>query len=172
MKVSQSCPTLCDSVEWTVCGILQVRILEWAFPFSRGPSQPRNQTQVSWFAGGFFTSWATREARLVTKSYPTLMIPWTVACQAPLSMGFSRQEYWSWVAISFPKSCIIISLKCVCPLSLGKQNRLKKTLKDLLCEKKKSNEIYYGRGLQSQLLWVTSTFDGTISEQDFQCSEN
>ena len=32
---------------------------------------------------------------LVTKSFPTVAIPWTVACQAPLSMGFSRQEYWS-----------------------------------------------------------------------------
>ena len=31
---------------------------------------------------------------LVTKSYATLATPWTVACQAPLSMGFSRQEYW------------------------------------------------------------------------------
>ena len=32
---------------------------------------------------------------LVDKLCPTLVIPWTVACQAPLSMGFSRQEYWS-----------------------------------------------------------------------------
>ena len=32
---------------------------------------------------------------LVAKSCPTLTIPWTVACQDPLSMGFSRQEYWS-----------------------------------------------------------------------------
>ena len=32
---------------------------------------------------------------LVTKSCPTLTVPWTVACQALLSMGFSRQEYWS-----------------------------------------------------------------------------
>ena len=32
---------------------------------------------------------------LVAKSYPTLATPWTVAHQAPLSMGFSRQEYWS-----------------------------------------------------------------------------
>ena len=31
---------------------------------------------------------------LVTKSCPTLVIPWTAACQAPLSMGFSMQEYW------------------------------------------------------------------------------
>ena len=37
--------------------------MEWvAFPFSRGSSQPRDQTQVSHIAGGFFTSWATREA--------------------------------------------------------------------------------------------------------------
>ena len=44
-------------------GILQARTLEWvAFPFSRGSSQLRNQTQVSLIAGGFFTSWATREA--------------------------------------------------------------------------------------------------------------
>ena len=32
---------------------------------------------------------------LVAKSCPTLVTPWTVACQAPLLMGFSRQEYWS-----------------------------------------------------------------------------
>ena len=46
----------------TVHGILQARILEWvAFPFSRGSSQPRDRTQVSRIAGGFSTSWATRE---------------------------------------------------------------------------------------------------------------
>ena len=49
---------------YTVPGILQARILEWvAFPFSRGSSQPRDQTQVSWIAGRFSTSWATREAQ-------------------------------------------------------------------------------------------------------------
>ena len=35
-------------------------------------------------------------------SYPTLVTPWTVACQAPLSMGFSRQEYWSGLPIPSP----------------------------------------------------------------------
>ena len=44
-------------------GILHAKILEWvAFPFSRGSSQPTDQTQVCRIAGGFFTSWATREA--------------------------------------------------------------------------------------------------------------
>ena len=37
---------------------------------------------------------------VVDKSCPTLAIPWTVACQAPLSMGFSMQEYWS--GLPFP----------------------------------------------------------------------
>ena len=37
---------------------------------------------------------------LVTKSCPTLVNPWTVVCQAPLSMGFSRQEYWG--GLPFP----------------------------------------------------------------------
>ena len=42
--------------------ILQARILEWvAMPSSRGSSQPRDQTQVSQIAGGFFAIWATRE---------------------------------------------------------------------------------------------------------------
>ena len=43
--------------------ILQARILEWvALPSFRGSSRPRDRTQVSQIAGGFFTSWATREA--------------------------------------------------------------------------------------------------------------
>ena len=49
-------------MDYTVHGILQARILQWvAIPFSRGSSQPRDQTQVSHIVGGFFTSWATRE---------------------------------------------------------------------------------------------------------------
>ena len=39
---------------------------------------------------------------LVTQSCPTLVTPWTVACQAPLSMDFSRQEYWGGLPLSFP----------------------------------------------------------------------
>ena len=47
----------------TVHRILQARIPELvAFPFSRGSSEPRDQIQVSRIAGGFFTSWTTREA--------------------------------------------------------------------------------------------------------------
>ena len=39
---------------------------------------------------------------LVTQSCPTLRSPWTVICQAPLSMEFSMQEYWSGVPFPSP----------------------------------------------------------------------
>ena len=61
VKVTQSCPTLCDPTDcsppgFSVHGILQARILECiAIPFSRGSSQPRDQTQVSHIAGDPFT---------------------------------------------------------------------------------------------------------------------
>ena len=57
VEVTQLCPTLYDLMDYTVHGILQARTLEWvAFPFSRESSQPRDQTQVSRLAGGFFPS--------------------------------------------------------------------------------------------------------------------
>ena len=62
--VTQSCPTLCNSTDCSppgssVHGILQARILEWiAISFSRGSSQPSDQTQISCIAGRFFTVWA------------------------------------------------------------------------------------------------------------------
>ena len=57
----QSCLTLCNPIDCSppgssVDGILQARILEWVgIPFSGGSSQPRDPTQVSCFAGRFFT---------------------------------------------------------------------------------------------------------------------
>ena len=57
VKVTESCPTLCDPMDYTVHGILQARILEWvAVPISMGSSQTKDPTQVSQIAGGFFTS--------------------------------------------------------------------------------------------------------------------
>ena len=55
-KVTQLCPTLCDPMDSTVHGVLQVRILEWVnFLVSRGPFQARDRTLVSCTAGRFFT---------------------------------------------------------------------------------------------------------------------
>ena len=74
VKVAQSC--LCDPMNYTVLGILQARILEWAaYPFSKESSQTRDWTQISYIVGGFFTSWATRK----------------------------DQEYWSGIAYLFSR---------------------------------------------------------------------
>ena len=65
VKVAQSCPTLYNSMDYTVHEILQARKLEWvAFPFSRGSSWPRNLTGISCIAGEFFTYWAIRETHV------------------------------------------------------------------------------------------------------------
>ena len=59
--VAQSCPTLCDPMDYSspgssVHGIFQAGILEWVtVPFSRGSSQSRDQTQVSHIAARFLT---------------------------------------------------------------------------------------------------------------------
>ena len=68
---AQSCPTLCDPMDCSlpgssVHGIFQARVPEWvAISFSRGSSQPRDQTQVSRTTGRRFTVWATRKAPYV-----------------------------------------------------------------------------------------------------------
>ena len=96
MKVTQSCPTPCDPMDCSlpgssVHGILQARILEWvAIPFSRGSSQPSDQTQVSSVVGGFLTIWATREASSsvqFSNCHVWLFVtPWTAARQASMSI--------------------------------------------------------------------------------------
>ena len=92
-EVAQSCPTIRHPMDGSlqgssIHGIFQARVLEWGaiafmefsrpdywsgqpFPFSRDSSQPRDQTQVSCIAGGFFTNWAIRETHLpYTYSWP------------------------------------------------------------------------------------------------------
>ena len=111
-SVAQSCLNLCDPMDCSppdssVHGISQGRILEWvAISASRGSSQSRNQTQV--FCIGRWVLWPlSHQGSPVTgfkqqacvwvlsyfsrvRLFATL---WTIALQAPLSMGFSRQEY-------------------------------------------------------------------------------
>ena len=87
-KSLQSCPTLCDPIDSSppgspVPGILQARTLEWvAISFSN--------------AG----KWKVK-VKLLSR-VQLLATPWTAAYQAPPSMGFSRQEYWSGVPLPSP----------------------------------------------------------------------
>ena len=88
-KSLQSCPTLCDPIDGSppgspIPGILQARTLEWV-------------------AVSFSNAW---KGKVKVKSLSRAWLfetPWTVAHQAPLSMGFSRQEYWSGLPLTLNK---------------------------------------------------------------------
>ena len=90
-KSLQSCPTLCDPLDGsppgsTIPGILQARTLEWA-------------------AISVSNAWKWK-VKVKSLSHVWLfMIPWTAAYQAPLPMGFSKQEYWS--GLPLPSLCYI-----------------------------------------------------------------
>ena len=71
VKATQSYPTLCDPMDYTVHGILQARILERvAAPFNKGSFQPRDRAQISCIAGGFFTSKSAAEHGVLGSSEP------------------------------------------------------------------------------------------------------
>ena len=87
-KSLQSCSTPCDPIDASppgspAPGILQARTLEWvAISFSNA-RKVKSESEVA-------------------QSCPTLATPWTAAFQAPPSIGFSRQEYWSGVPLPSP----------------------------------------------------------------------
>ena len=70
-EVAQSCPTLCDPMDYSLPGsslhgIFQARVLEWvAISFSRGSSQSKDRTRVSCIPGRCFNLWATRSNRQI-----------------------------------------------------------------------------------------------------------
>ena len=87
-KLFQSCPILCDPIDGSPRGspvpeILQARTLEWV-------------------AISFSTAWKWKVKVKLLSHVQLFATPWTAAYQAPLSMGFSRQEYWSGVPSPSP----------------------------------------------------------------------
>ena len=87
-KSLQSCPTLCDPIDGSppgspVPGILQARTLEW-------------------LAISFSSAWKWKVKGKLLSRVRLFATPWTAAYQAPPSMGFSRQEYWSGVPLPSP----------------------------------------------------------------------
>ena len=87
-KSLQSCPTLCNPIDGSppgspVPGILQAKTLEWA-------------------AISFSNAWKWKVKGKSLSCVRFLATPWTAAYQAPPSMGFSRQEYWSGVPLPSP----------------------------------------------------------------------
>ena len=128
IEVARSCPTLCDPMDCSlpgspVHGIFQARVLEWvSISFSRRSSQPRDWTRVFCIVGRCFTIHPL-EGWIYGNVVWLCVTPWTVACQAHLSMGFSRSESWSGLPglsreYSWPRdrihvSCIAGGLFCV-----------------------------------------------------------
>ena len=81
----------------SVLGIFQARVLEWVvISFSRGSSQPRDQTQVSCIAGRHFTVWATREAQLseALDKYDLKGCLWIRCDFRPLSLPLANGVQW------------------------------------------------------------------------------
>ena len=98
-KSLQSCPTLGDPIHGSppgspVPGILKARILEWV-------------------AISFSKAWKWRVKGKSLSRVQLLATPWTTPYQAPASMGFSRQEYWSGVPLPSPNACHYILVKTI-----------------------------------------------------------
>ena len=95
--LGHSCPTLCNPMHCSppdsaVHGIFQARILEWvAISSSRGSAQPRDHTQISCTAGGFFTFWAIGEPLsdiIVIHGFPdSKQNHWSHEIKRPLLLG-------------------------------------------------------------------------------------
>ena len=88
-KSLQLCLTLCDPIDGSppgspIPGILQARTLEWV-------------------AISFFNEWKWKVKVKSLSHVQLFSTPWTAAYQAPPSMGFSRQEYWSGVPLPLPQ---------------------------------------------------------------------
>ena len=108
-KLLQSCPTLCDPIDSSapgspIPGVLQARTLEWV-------------------AISFSNAWKWKVKVKSLSHVPLLATPWTAAYQAPLSMGFSRQEYWS--GVPFPTNLEwSVKIKVICIFYLSKELHL------------------------------------------------
>ena len=92
-KSLQSCPTLCDPMDGSppgspIPGILQARTLEWV-------------------AISFSNVWKWKVKVKSLSCVRPSATPWTAAFQAPPSMGFSRQEYWSGVPLPSPNPSLL-----------------------------------------------------------------
>ena len=100
-KLLQSCPTLCDPTDGSppgsaIPGILQARTLEWV-------------------AISFSNAWKWKVKVKSLSHVRLFMTPWTAAYEAPPSMGFSRQEYWSGLPLPEPPKIKSVTVSTVSP---------------------------------------------------------
>ena len=135
-KSCQSCLTLCDPIEGSppgsfLPGILQARILEWV-------------------AISFSSAWKWKVKVKSLSHVQLFATPRTIAYQAPLSMGFPRQEYWSGVPLS--------SLKCAYSVQFSSVSQSHPTLFNPMNRSTPGLPVYH------QLLEFTQTHIHRVSD--------
>ena len=126
-KSLQSCPTLCDPVDSSppgspIPGILQARTLEWV-------------------AISFSNAWKWKVKVKSLGCVRLLATPWTVAHQAPPTMGFSRQECWSGVPL--PSSSMWATMNQIQRMEFGK-----------ICLKKNCQELFWSQQVKGKRVLI------------------
>ena len=148
-KSLQSYPTLCNPIDGSppgspVPGILQARTLEWV-------------------AISFSSAWKWKVKLKLLSCVRLFVTPWTAAYQAPLSMGFSRQVYWSGVPVPTPLAELISFLLLVAGVCL--------TVKSKAKTERTVGEIQWQWSLKKSIFFVVVVFPQDYS-QDYTETEH
>ena len=150
-KSLRSCLTLCDPIDGSPLGssvpeILQARTLEWV-------------------AISFSNVWKWKGKVKLLSCILLFATPWTAAYQAPPSMGFSRQEYWSGVPLSSPGQ-VSRSIQILCYLSDGIRQEGSAVWARCLIQ---ADHVHLGPCF-SLILLLYLVFSGFLGEpRDFTC---
>ena len=150
-EVSQSCQTLCDPIDSlppgsSVPGILQARTLEWV-------------------AISFSNAWKWKAKVKSLSPVRLLATPWTTAYQALLSMGFSRQEYWSGVPLPSPNmlSRLVITFlprsKCLLISWLQSPSAVIWEPKKIKSDTVSKDSFQIGKGVCQGCIWSPCLFN-------------
>ena len=158
-KSLQSCPTLCDPIDGSppgspVPGILQARTLEWV-------------------AISFSNAWKGKVKVKLLSRVQLLVTSWTAAYQAPPSMGFSRQEYWSGVPLPSQTEILGATEKKdpVCDMtwffSTSAQPSTYMSMQEtirLVQDWQPAGEWNKGRGAKTREMWIGNSCGTNVSQ--------
>ena len=146
-KSFQSCQTLCNPRDGSppgspISGILQARTLEWV-------------------AISFSNAWKWKVKVKSLSSVRLFMTPWTAAHQAPSSIGFSRQEYWTGVPSPSPLLMLTVP-KVKIPLeSVGKLNLISYMEDHMIVQNHLNCEMPFSEALKLGLLYIEQLLTST-----------
>ena len=196
--VFQSCPTLCNPMDCSLPGssvyrILQARVLEWvAMPSCRGSSQPRAWTWDSFITAiadgkdvfsSFLKKFGCTRSKLqhavslidvlVLSRVWLFATSYTVACQAPLFMGFSRQDYWSELPFPSPGHLLNPGIEPASPTLAGgffSTELPEKPRRDVLS--KTSRATSWGHSMVNMPAWPSKHWPPRLSKCRAESTES